>query len=68
MTMTGFLGVRSTRLMKVLLLRALEREDGQDLIEYSLLIGVITVASMIAISAIGGKITQYFTTLNTSMP
>lgn len=54
--------------MKVLLLRALEREDGQDLIEYSLLIGVITVASMIAISAIGGKITQYFTTLNTSMP
>jgi pilus assembly protein Flp/PilA len=54
--------------MKALLIRALEREDGQDLIEYSLLIGVITVASMIAISAIGGKITAYFTTLNTSMP
>ncbi len=34
--------------MKALLIRALEREDGQDLIEYSLLIGIITVASMLA--------------------
>ncbi len=54
--------------MKVLLIRALGREDGQDLIEYSLLIGVITVASMIAISAIGGKVTQYLTNLNAAMP
>jgi len=54
--------------MKALLIRALESEDGQDLIEYSLLIGVITVASMLAMSAIGGKITQYFTSLNTAMP
>jgi len=59
---------RSTGLMKALLIRALESEDGQDLIEYSLLIGVITVASMLAMSAIGGKITQYFTSLNTAMP
>ena len=34
--------------MKALLIRALEREDGQDLIEYGLLIGIITVASMLA--------------------
>ncbi len=54
--------------MKALLIRALECEDGQDLIEYSLLIGVITVASMLAMTAIGGKITQYFTSLNAAMP
>jgi Flp pilus assembly pilin Flp len=54
--------------MKGRLRRALEAEDGQDLIEYSLLIGVITVASLIAIAAIGGKVTLYFTNLNTAMP
>jgi pilus assembly protein Flp/PilA len=54
--------------MQALLTRVLEREDGQDLIEYSLLIGVITVASMLAMAAIGGKITQYFAGLNAVMP
>jgi len=56
------------RLMKALLIRVFEGEDGQDLIEYSLLIGVITVASLLAMSAVGGKITQYFTSLNAAMP
>ncbi len=54
--------------MKALLIRALESEDGQDLIEYSLLIGIITVASLVAMTAIGGKIAQYFTSLNAAMP
>lgn len=54
--------------MRTLLIRAVGREDGQDLIEYALLIGIITVASMLAITAIGGKITHYFTTLNAAMP
>lgn len=55
-------------LMKTLLRRAVECERGQDLIEYSLLIGIITVASMLAMAAIGGKITQYFANLNVAMP
>ena len=54
--------------MKALLIRARHREDGQDLIEYSLLIGIIMVASLLAITAIGGKVTQYFTNLNAGMP
>jgi pilus assembly protein Flp/PilA len=54
--------------MKALLIRVLGGEDGQDLIEYSLLIGVITVASLLAIAAIGGKVTQYFTNLDAAMP
>ena len=54
--------------MRQLLIRALESEDGQDLIEYSLLIGIITLASVLAVTAIGGKIAAYFTDLDTAMP
>ena len=54
--------------MKARLIRALKCEDGQDLIEYSLLIGVITLASLLAMTAIGGKVTQYFTNLGATMP
>ena len=43
-------------------------DSGQDLIEYGLLIGVITVASLLAITAIGGKVVPYFANLNTAMP
>jgi Flp pilus assembly pilin Flp len=51
-----------------LLIRARKGEDGQDLIEYSLLIGIITVASLVAMTAIGGKVAQYFTGLDAAMP
>lgn len=54
--------------MRKLLILAREGEDGQDLIEYSLLIGIITVASLVAMTAIGGKIAQYFTSLDAAMP
>ena len=54
--------------MKAPPIRALASEDGQDLIEYSLLIGVITAASLLAMAAIGPKLTQYFTNLNAAMP
>jgi pilus assembly protein Flp/PilA len=43
-------------------------ESGQDLIEYGLLIGIITVAAMTAISAIGPKVATYFTNLNSQLP
>lgn len=54
--------------MRGLLIRVLEREDGQDLIEYSLLIGIITLASVLAMTSIGGKIVSYFTGLDGAMP
>jgi pilus assembly protein Flp/PilA len=54
--------------MKPLLTRVLQEDDGQDLIEYGLLIGIITLASVLAITAVGGKVTGYFTTLSTTMP
>ncbi len=54
--------------MKNLLTRFVAEESGQDLIEYGLLIGIITVAAITAITAIGPKVAGYFETLNTNLP
>jgi Flp pilus assembly pilin Flp len=54
--------------MYTLLLRLAQEKDGQDLIEYGLLIGIITVASVLAMTSIGSKVAAYFTNLNTAMP
>lgn len=54
--------------MKMLMTRLLTRDDGQDLIEYGLLLGVITVASVLAVVSIGGKVTGYFGNVNGLMP
>jgi Flp pilus assembly pilin Flp len=43
-------------------------ERGQDLIEYALLIGIITLASVLAVTSIGGKVTAYFSSLGSAMP
>ena len=54
--------------MKNLLVRFVREDAGQDLIEYGLLVGIITVGAITAISAIGPKVTAYFTTLNNDLP
>jgi pilus assembly protein Flp/PilA len=54
--------------MKSLIRRVARDEAGQDLIEYGLLIGIITVASVLAMTTIGGKVIAYFTNLNAAMP
>jgi pilus assembly protein Flp/PilA len=54
--------------MKQFAMRLVHDEQGQDLIEYGLLIGIITVAAIAAILAIGPKLTNYFSTLNTNLP
>jgi pilus assembly protein Flp/PilA len=43
-------------------------EQGQDLIEYGLLVGIITVAAIAAIKVTGGKVLTYFTNLNSNLP
>ena len=53
--------------MRTLLARFIHEEDGQDLIEYGLLLGIITVACMTAIVSIGGKIVGYYEALDTSL-
>lgn len=54
--------------MKALFRRLVREDSGQDLIEYGLLIGLITAAVVTAITAIGPKVTGYFTTLNGNLP
>ena len=54
--------------MKNLFNRFVKEEEGQDLIEYGLLIGIITVAAITAITAIGPKVGAYFTNLNANLP
>jgi Flp pilus assembly pilin Flp len=54
--------------MKKLITRLLVSDDGQDLIEYGLLVGVITIGAIVAITAIGPRVAGYFTSLNTALP
>ena len=47
------------------LVRFIRDDEGQDLIEYGLLAGVITTLAITAITAIGTRVTAFFQTLNT---
>ena len=53
--------------MTVLLRRFIREESGQDLIEYGLLVGIITAAAVTAISAIGPKVQGYYDSLKTNI-
>jgi Flp pilus assembly pilin Flp len=50
--------------MKSLILSLVRRTDGQDLIEYGLLIGIITVTAVGAIKLIGPTVAGYFSSLD----
>jgi pilus assembly protein Flp/PilA len=54
--------------MKRLLRRLFREDDGQDLIEYGLLVGVITIGAIVAIQAIGPTVAGYFNDLNDALP
>jgi pilus assembly protein Flp/PilA len=54
--------------MKVIFARFVREESGQDLIEYGLLVGIITAGAVTAINAIGPKVSTYYSTLNTRLP
>jgi Flp pilus assembly pilin Flp len=54
--------------MKALLARFVREESGQDLIEYGLLIGIITVGCVVSIGLIGPIIAGYFAALLALLP
>ena len=54
--------------MRKMLARFMRDDEGQDLIEYGLLAGIITAGAIASIIAIGPKVKAYFTTLNSDMP
>ncbi len=43
-------------------------EKGQDLIEYGLLIGIITAGAITFVEPIGTKVSKYFSDLNNNLP
>jgi pilus assembly protein Flp/PilA len=53
--------------MKALFNRFVRDESGQDLIEYGLLIGIITAGAVLAIGAIGTKVSGFFEALKTNI-
>ena len=59
---------RRAELVKNLFNRFVKQEEGQDLIEYGLLIGIITIACIVSIQAIGPKVGSYFSNLNATLP
>jgi Flp pilus assembly pilin Flp len=48
------------RLLVMPALRVLAREDGQTLVEYSLILVIITIAAIAALTGIGGTIKGFF--------
>jgi Flp pilus assembly pilin Flp len=46
----------------------LRDDEGQDLIEYGLLVGIITAATVLAITQIGPKVEDYFNDLDAALP
>jgi pilus assembly protein Flp/PilA len=53
--------------MKNLFNRFVREEQGQDLIEYALLAGLISLASIVGITAVGTALSNKFTTVGTSV-
>ncbi|HVH57525.1 MAG TPA: Flp family type IVb pilin [Vicinamibacterales bacterium] len=43
-------------------------EDGQDLIEYALLAALISVVAVLAISAVGSKVTTNYQNIEAGIP
>jgi len=48
--------------------RFVREEEGQDLIEYGLLIGIITILCIVSIQSIGPKVGLYFSNLDGLLP
>lgn len=53
--------------MTQFLKRFVRDEEGASLVEYSVLIGLVTAGVILTISTVGGKVTQAWTNLNTNM-
>jgi pilus assembly protein Flp/PilA len=53
--------------LKSLIFKLGRDDKGQDLIEYGLLVGIITVACIVAIQSIGPKVAKFFTDLDAKL-
>jgi len=44
------------------------RDDGQDLIEYAMLVALIALFSVLAVTAAGGKVVEVFNAIVAAIP
>ena len=42
-------------------------EEGQDLVEYALLLGFIAIIAVAAVTTLGTKVNSYFSVINTKL-
>jgi pilus assembly protein Flp/PilA len=68
MTANRSLFFRAGANMSKLFKRFVHDEAGQDLIEYALLAGLISIVCVIAIAAAGTKVSTLFNNVQTSIP
>ena len=45
-----------------------EREEGQALVEYALILALVSLAAVAALTLLGGKINNVFTEINSKLP
>ena len=45
-----------------------EREEGQALVEYALILALVSLAAVVALTTLGTKITAVFTSINSKLP
>ena len=53
--------------MKALVARFVREESGQDLIEYGLLVGIITSTAVLTIRSLGTIVQGFYTNLQTNL-
>ena len=54
--------------MRNLIAKFVREEDGAAMIEYTVLIGIITVGAIVAIGVVGTWVSGKWTTLSTTLP
>ncbi len=45
-----------------------EREEGQALVEYALILALVSLAAVVALTTLGGKINGVFNSINSKLP
>ena len=58
---------KTMKAIKNLFGKLLKDEQGGEVLEYALIVGLIIVAAIAAISSVGGKVLARWTSLNSSM-
>lgn len=53
--------------MLTLLKRLVREEDGQGMVEYALIIGLVAIAVIAAITAMTGSLSDFFTAIKTKL-